>query len=131
MAKTQDLKDFFEQSRNGANSFYRHPLARRLVYSDGVNDMAELAGAYWLLDIIGTEMVDPYLKDWNNGIAGMGIIKLSVHDSKMVITLEVDDDTPPTYRRVIDYTDFPEGEWQLWMNPDGEGSAVLILASEY
>lgn len=131
MATTREVQAIFDEFRNGANSFIRHGLFRRLVYSDGVQDLADKAGCYWLLDIIGSEIVDPYLKDWSAGHAGMGVLRLKVTGHRMVIALDVYDGEPPIYQREIEFTDFPEGDWMLYMNPDGEGGAILILPSEY
>ena len=42
-----DLRQF-----TGSESWYRHPLARSVLYTDGVRHAAEAGGAYWLLDVI-------------------------------------------------------------------------------
>ena len=36
----------------GSTNFYRHRLVREVLYTEGVEYLAETAGAYWLLDEI-------------------------------------------------------------------------------
>lgn len=36
----------------GSTNFYRHRLVREVLYTEGVEYVAETAGAYWLLDEI-------------------------------------------------------------------------------
>jgi hypothetical protein len=36
----------------GSQNFYRHSLVREVLYTEGVEYVAETAGAYWLLDEI-------------------------------------------------------------------------------
>jgi hypothetical protein len=36
----------------GSERFFRHPLARDVIYSEGARYVAETVGAYWLLDEI-------------------------------------------------------------------------------
>jgi hypothetical protein len=125
--KSVALQRLMGQSRNGSNSFYRHPLVRRFLYTDGVREVAELAGAYWLLDIIATETIG--LPQW---IApqGSGIVRVVSANGKADIDLTFVDGAPPVWTRHIDITDFPEGEWAFELNPvDYEvGAAVLALS---
>lgn len=127
-ATTQEIRAIFDESRNGANEFYRHPLARRFIYTDGVKEVAEKAGAYWLLDIIGTEFVPAYLKATD---PGMGIIEMFVTNGKAKIILTTDDDAPPVHTRKIEYTDFPDGKWVFYLASDDGQSCTLILPSEH
>ena len=36
----------------GTEVWYRHPLFRKCLYTEGVQYLAEHGGAYWLLDLI-------------------------------------------------------------------------------
>lgn len=130
------LRAIFDESRNGGEPFTRHPLVRHFIYSQGVKEVAEHAGAYWFLDIVGTEFVkfaSPY-----RGTFTLGIVTLVVNEDETArIELSLSDDDPePAYTRNIDYTDFPAGEWQFWMSPvygdSGEFFGFnLFLPSEY
>ena len=71
-----DIEKFtkaYGESRNGANHFVRHPLARNFAYSDGVQECAE-CGLYWLLDILATEL-PAYFKR-NEDVSNQCIVKV-------------------------------------------------------
>lgn len=120
---TQAFTQAYSESRNGANQFYRHPLALggKFIYSDGVQECAE-AGCYWLLDILATELKVP--------VAEMAVVEVKAKDGKASITATLSDDSPPILKKRIDLTDMPDGEWSLYVSNDGDGR-VCILPSEY
>jgi hypothetical protein len=129
------VSDVFSASRNGTDSYTRHPLARRLIYSSGVAELCEAASSFWLLDVIGTEATPKLLAEFERGTT-MGIVKMNVAHSKVVITMTTADDTPPIWTRRIPYTDFAQGTWTLYLSCDttiepGRMNTVLILPSEY
>lgn len=106
----------------GTEQYYFNPLYPDLRYTDGTKYLAEKAGAYWLLDIIGTEYFPKQAEGvWDT----MVVIKMAVANDQMQITV-TDGDYNIYTERLIEFTDFPEGEWALWL-VDG----VLILPSEY
>lgn len=113
----------YSKTRNGANSYTRHPLTPRLVYSDGVKECCE-AGMYWFLDIVGTEVVPMAMKTYN-----VGLIYIVSKDSKANIRLEFDDDVT-AWSKSIDYTDLPPGNFTFAIQKN-DNVAVLILLSEY
>lgn len=49
------------QQFTGSTNRYRHSLNRTVVYSDGVQYLAENAGAYWLIDAIASYLTPSYL----------------------------------------------------------------------
>lgn len=136
MKDQSKVQSIYGESRNGANSFFRHPLARNLVYTDGVRDVAEAAGAYWLLDIIGTEVTPILLKSFTDGIESFSIIKVTVKNEKAIIEMTYSDYAPPAWSRKIEYTDFPSGTWTFYLAVDesekpGCFHTTLILPSEH
>lgn len=123
---TEKFKETYNTSRNGANYFCRNPLYSTFLYSDGVKELAE-TGCYWLLDILGTELPAVF----KGRLPGeMLIVTIKVADTKAVITGGLTDDTTD-YKRVIDYTDMPDGEWVLYVSDDGDGYLTCILPTEY
>ena len=54
--KGAELAQFQAELRQfcGTENWYRHPLNPRLVYTDGVQYLAEKAGAYWLIDVVAS-----------------------------------------------------------------------------
>ena len=138
---TQDLHALVTQFRNGCNERYFHNFNRRFIYTDGVRDLAQLAGAYWLLDILATEVAKVYLQAWEEQRVAIGEFIIEVHPSgsKPAATLKLTngngDEDPPLWVRDIDFTDFPESRWQLYLGvdeyPEGGYCVTCILPTEY
>ena len=118
------FKKAYGESRNGANQFFRHGLARGFVFSDGVNDCAN-AGCRWLVDIAATELPAVLRRKNEN----MGTLKATVAKRKAKLTMDGSGDVR-LWARSIDYTDMPDGEWVFLITVDGPES-VMILVSEY
>lgn len=112
----------------GTASYYRAPLGR-LVYTDGVKHLAETVEAYWLIDL-----VESYIRkiSTNMRIWHFSIIRLNVGlpdffgDRKCEFDIREDDGIEPFIVQELDYTDFPEGVFELYFS---EG--VLMLKTEY
>lgn len=118
--------EIYNASRNGANEFFYNPMYRKMAYSDGVRDLAEV-GCFWLLDIIGTECLKPLRESGNR----MATVEVTVYpDSTCLIDLLVEDGAPPIWTRSIEYTDMPEGKWVFLLVDDDE-RFTLILVTEY
>ena len=41
----------------GSENYYRHSLNRKFMHTDGVNYLAEKAGAFWLVDLIASHQL--------------------------------------------------------------------------
>ena len=113
----QNLKHF-----NGTEQYYFNPMYPQLHYTDGVKYFCEQAGAYWFLDIIGTEIH----KNQTRKEMEFSLICLSVEDTKAKITAQVDSDCPDYFTKNINFTDCPEGLWKFYLIDD-----ILLLPSEY
>jgi hypothetical protein len=105
----------------GSENYHFSRLYRWMQYTDGVKFFFENAGngAYWLCDIIGTELKDMALK------LGFLAITLSVTNGKGVL-LVTDGDYEELYRKHFSFTDCPDGDWKFFTV-----GGVLMLASEY
>ncbi len=123
MIQIIDLKTEIAQF-TGSEHLYFNPLYRQLKYTDGIKYFAERVGAYWLLDIIGTEF-HPKTTGENPKWDYFLSITIKVKDSKAQIKVTDGNDTTFT-TRAISYTDCPEGEWYFYLTDN-----VLMLASEY
>lgn len=51
----------FFGSHNGSENFYRHNLTR-LIYTDGVKDLAERCQAHWLIDLIASHQCENHVR---------------------------------------------------------------------
>lgn len=125
---TDKFKHIYNESRNGTDGWTRHPLARRLVYSDGVRELAE-TGCYWLLDIIGTEFVQAADRN-KEELGGLGFIYADVSEGHCRIFLRRDSNEPSLYTREVDWTDMPDGNWVFYFAEE-LGRWALHLPSEY
>ena len=110
-----ELKQF-----SGGGEFYRNPLFRNYVYTEGVRHLAEQAGAYWLIDYILSNQLEPKLI-----VQPFQVWKMVVQDDSAAVTVEDGNDNEITCF-TIGYTDFPLKEITLWLI-----DKTLLLPSEY
>lgn len=116
----------YQESRNGASFFVRHPLVRNFIFSDGVQECAE-AGCYWLLDLLATEIDSEAFQAKDSTLA---IAVLTVADSKGDLVIEFFDGDEEPFKKSFTYTDMPEGKWTFYLALE-EGLIKCILPSEY
>lgn len=90
-----------------------------LVHTDGVQYFADQAGAFWLLDIIATEIY-PFTSQ-HDFLA----ITMDVKDKKAKLVVDDGNDNW-IFQKNIDFTDCPDGEYRFWLTGN-----VLMLPSEY
>ena len=128
------VREVLDEPRNGMNEAFRHGMLKWFVYSDGARDLAEAAGAYWLLDIIATE-VAAVMRRLITSPAGVGTTYLEMtvaENDSAVLRLTIADNAPPAWEKRITYTDFPHGHWVLFELGDFNGQGVIaILPSEH
>ncbi|RZN30501.1 DUF6876 family protein [Bradyrhizobium sp. Leo121] len=65
----------------GTSQWFRHALVRTVLYTDGIQFLAERANAYWLLDKIATLQLDPKI-----GAEPFQVWKLEVADNIGALT---------------------------------------------
>jgi len=111
----------------GTECYYAYLAGLKLT--DGVKYLAEVAGAYWLLDVIASYQIgnakirrEPF-QVWE--------LKLSPDNAttgkhEAVVTMKTDTDHPLLVKQQIEYTDFPLDSITLYLI-DG----VILLTSEY
>jgi hypothetical protein len=123
MLTKADLDQFI-----GTQNYYRTMLPR-FVFTDGVKFMADEAGAYWLIDAIGSYQPQPRLRN-NEQLRYFQVWELKL-DGKggAVLTCRADTDVPPVVTQKIPYTDFPF-DIKLWVER-GDNMMVLLLPSEH
>jgi hypothetical protein len=105
----------------GTACWYRHPLARSVLYTDGVKFVADRAGAYWLVDEIAlSQLAEPALK-----MEEFQVWTLVVENTTAILRCDDGNDRVLLEKR-IGYTDFPEQGIKLYFT-DG----VIMLPGEY
>ena len=112
--------------------FY-HLLKRKVVYTPGVQYLAQQGQAYWLIDAIasyyGSEQMiaamnrDPRLRS-------LQFWRLDVTGSSAVLIAYADVGEEPFIRQEIPFTDFPLDFVEIWAGFDGE-RWTLYLPSEH
>lgn len=133
--KTEEFKRVYNETRNGANTFYRHSLVRNVAYSDGVRDLAE-TGCWWLIDKIATEVPSVIVahnmkKSKGDVCSSQCAVTAKVSRAKVDLTGEIEDGVVAWSRKNI-WTDLPDGEWKFLVGESfGEAAFLLILISEY
>lgn len=110
-----DLRQF-----TGTEHHFRHNLCRNITYTDGVKYLAEAASAYWLIDKVATNQLEPKIRreefqSW----------KLKVKDGAAVLTCD-DGNGNIVHSEEITFTDFPLDEIELWVE-----NGVILLPSEH
>lgn len=86
--------------------WYRHPLCRRLIYTDGVKYVAENGGgqgAYWLIDAIASYQGSKELKGEEFQIWELTV---DLEKKTCVLTCRADTGLPALVTQEIEYTDF-------------------------
>ncbi len=105
----------------GTTQWFRRGLNRKMLYTEGVQYLAEQARAYWLVDEIALAQAyaapvkaTPF-QAWN----------LTVKDSAGTLVCE-DGNGHTVYYKQIEFTDFPEPGIRFFFTDN-----VLMLPSEY
>lgn len=110
------------QNFTGTEQWYRHPLVRTVLYTDGAQYVAEKGGAYWLLDEIA------FAQKGHKRVAAVAfqVWKLQVKADKTAKLTCEDGNGKAVFTKMLDYTDFPLAEMTLYFTDN-----VILLPSEY
>ncbi len=112
-----DLRQF-----TGSEHWYRHGLNPAVLYTDGAKHVAEIAGAYWLLDEIAlAQRFTPTVK-----AEPFQLWRLTVLADNSALLACEDGNGRAVYCKTIPFTDFPAPGIELFCC-DG----VILLPSEY
>ena len=112
---------------------YAYPLNRNVIYTPGVRYVAEVGGAYWLIDAIASYfssdiMIEAMARD--SRLNYLQFWKLTVKDNTALLTANADSGVKPFVTQEIEYTDFPLDEIEIWAGFDGS-HWTLYLPSEH
>ncbi len=112
-----DLQQF-----TGSEHWYRHPLVRQVLFTDGAKYVADEAEAYWLLDEIAfAQRAVPAV-----GAEAFQVWKLAVTPD-CTATLSCEDGNDNTvFTKALEFTDFPAPGIVLWFADN-----TIFLPSEY
>ena len=114
---TADLAQF-----TGTEHWYRHALARSILFTDGAKYVADSASAYWLLDEIALAQ---------RGVKAVAaeefqVWKLAVKPNATATLACEDGNDNVVFSKAIEFTDFPAEGVTLWFCNN-----TILLPSEY
>ena len=106
----------------GSETWYRHGINRKVLYTEGAQFVAERGGAYWLLDEIA--LIQPY----NEAVAAeeFQVWKLKVNANRTAVLTCDDGNGNIVFSKDIEFTDFPLPEITLWF-----ANNTIYLPSEH
>lgn len=105
----------------GSENWCRHSLNPSVLYTDGTKHVADVAGAYWLLD----EIALAQRPESTVRAEAFQVWKLDVKDSAATLTCE-DGNDRIVNTKGIPFTDFPSPGITLWCVNN-----TILLPSEY
>jgi len=105
----------------GGDTVYRYPFNSNFRYTEGAQFFFENCGggAYWFLDIVGTELAD--LQEREEFMS----VTMDVADEKAKLTAD-DGNGNILWERDIGYTDAFDGQWKFFLI-----NGIFLLPSEY
>ena len=107
-------------SHNGSENFYQYNLSK-LVYTDGIKQLAEGCSSYWLIDLIVSHQCCQKVKSESFQVWDLKRVK----DNAFTI-LATDGNHNKVTSQEIPFSDFPYDIATLWL-VDG----CMMLPSEY
>ena len=126
MEMTPDQKAAYLKSelRNycGTQTWFRHPLFRKYLYTEGIQFLAEMGECYWLIDLIfGFQIGQQAVRD-----EGFQLWELKVTENKGA-TLTCDNGNGEiVFTHNLTFTTFPMDSIRLYFSDN-----VLLLTSEW
>lgn len=107
---------------SGSETWYRHSLNRKVLYTDGAQYLAENGGAYWLLDSIA--IAQAHIEVVKAEEFQVWTLKVNP-DSSALLTCD-DGNGHVVHDQSIPFTDFPLPEVKLYFCNN-----VIMLPGEY
>lgn len=106
----------------GSEHWYRHPLVRQVLFTDGAKYVADQAGAYWLIDTIAfAQKTQPAV-----AAEAFQVWKLDVKPDNTGVLTCADGSDRAVFTQPLEFTDFPEPGIVLWFTDN-----TIFLPSEY
>jgi hypothetical protein len=108
--KEAKLSEADLQKFTGSEYWYRHPLNRSILYTDGAKYVADQGGAYWLLDEIA--LAQRYEKAVAKEEFQVWTLTVSADRTARLACGDGNGNT--VFEKQIEFTDFPAAEITLW-----------------
>ena len=113
---------------NGTEHYHRvSAIPNAPVATDGVVEVAKIAGCFWLLDAIIRYQVHKAVMN-----KAMQVWRLEHVENSQYCLCCTDGNYETLISQTIEYSDFPLDEITLWVMPGGpQGLKVILLPSEH
>ena len=121
MSEAKLSKDELRQF-TGSEQWYRHGLARNILFTDGAKYVADQGGAYWLLD----EIALAQRGDRRVAAEEFQVWRLRVKADRTATLTCKDGNGNVVSRKAIPFTDFPLDKIELWF-----ANNTIYLPSEH
>lgn len=106
----------------GSEHLYRHASNPKILFSEGVKQIADRANAYWLLD----EIAEMQIYDHQVASEQFQVWKLVVNDDKSADLFCENEYTRVIYSKEISSANFPGRGITLWLSEN-----TILLPGEY
>lgn len=118
-ARKLTLSDLAQFS--GSETFYRHSLVRKVIYTEGVQYVAEAGEAYWLIDKIACAQLEP-----RHAEQEFQVWDLKVKEDRSAVLVCTDGNENTVSTEQISFTDFPLIEIRFFLSNN-----TIMLPGEY
>ena len=105
---------------SGSLERFRH-WTQRIIYTPGVEDMAKICNAYWLIDLVASHQITASVR-----AEEFQVWTLTVAADRTGLAVADDGNGREVARQAIEFTDFPLGEIKLYL-----AQSTLMLPGEY
>jgi hypothetical protein len=114
---------------SGSEQFFKHGVNRKLIYTEGIQYLAEKAKCYWLIYDIASVLLPQLLKSHRDQFYALEFLVKSDHSA----TLTIGDGNGKIYlNHKVKWTDFPIiGESVKFYLCESEEYYCLMLPREY
>jgi len=117
----------------GSDTTYRHSFMRWFEYTEGARTLAEMAGAYWLIDVVASHQIKPRVRREQFQLWSIRKLPPTAKNAA-VVECRTDSNRPVLCKQFIPYTDFPFaalGDTFEWYVCRAERGPRMLLKSEY
>lgn len=105
----------------GSERWFRHSVARHILYTEGVQHVAEHGGAYWLIDEIVFAQAVPAVSSQE-----FQMWRLAVNANQSAILTCDDGNGRVVFTKSLVFTDFPLPEVRFYFTDN-----TILLTNEY
>jgi hypothetical protein len=116
-------REYFDPQFLGTENWTRHPIARKMLYTDSIVDFAEKHKAHWVIDLIASYI--PRFEKFD-----FVLLTIDVTEGKALFYAQEDSGMPHFLEQAIYYTDL-DVSIRLYLERSEEPYLVLMFPSDH